>query len=141
MKEVAESLGMTYTDAKKGDINFKGKRLEECQFLKRSFMFNIRMNRVVGLLDMNTIIESLRFFSADKEYSVVMYGKLTAMQYELFLYGNHGLVLMNRILTLAKENNIFYKVFTQEHIAKTMCEEDTYAQICFSLNKFFSAAV
>jgi hypothetical protein len=139
MKEVAESLGMTYTDARKGEIVLPFKPLSECQFLKRTFVYHASLKKVVGALDINTIVETLRFYDSTKEMSEVMNGKMTAVQFELFLYGNYGARILNHLKDKAHSVGIEFTEFSPEIIASTMLEKETYAALMMIQNKYFSS--
>jgi len=136
MRKVAESLGMSYTDARKGDIVEPSKQIEECQFLKRTFRFNPMLQKIVGVLEMSTLIESLRYWSLDKTYEEVMNGKLTALQYELFLYGTQCKKLLKMIKEKARNEGISFIDFKEDVIMKTMMDKEMYSIMLSNLNKF-----
>jgi len=136
MKDVAESLGMGYTDARKGPITSPGKSLDECQFLKRTFVYNSDLQKRVGALDINTIVETLRFFDSGKEYEEAMDGKMTAIQFELFLYGNHGDAILQFLKNRAVEKEITFKDFDKAHIMKSMTDPQTYTQLLAIQGKY-----
>lgn len=136
MRKVAESLGMTYTDALKGEIVEPSKKLDECQFLKRNFRYHSGLEKMVGILDMNTLIETLRYFSSDKEYEVVMNGKMTALQFELFLYGDRCFDLKKAIFDEAHMNGLTFQTFSDEVITQTMESDDAYRMVLSSLDKY-----
>lgn len=139
MRDVAVSLGMTYTDARKGEITSPFKPLEECQFLKRTFVFHSALKKVVGVLDINTIVETLRFYDSTKEMAEVMNGKMTAVQFELFLYGNYGSRLLNFLKDRARVVGVEFTEFSPEIIARTMLEDETYAALMMIQSKYFSS--
>lgn len=136
MRQVAESLGMEYTDARKGDITSPSKPLDECQFLKRMFVYNHDLKKRVGVLDINTIVETLRFFDSSKEYEEAMDGKMTAIQFELFLYGHYGAPLCAYLKEKANERGITYKEFHKQHIMKSMTDPETYASLLAIQGKY-----
>jgi len=136
MKDVAESLGMEYTDAKKGEITTKGKPLEECQFLKRTFLWNSDLQKRVGALDINTIVETLRFFDSSKVYEEAMDGKMTAIQFELFLYGHHGEPILKYLKDTALNRDITFREYEKSHIMKSMLDPSTYANLLAIQDKF-----
>jgi hypothetical protein len=136
MREVAESLGMEYTDARKGQITQPSKDLEECQFLKRMFVYNYDLKKRVGVLDVNTIVETLRYFDSSKEYEEAMDGKMTAIQFELYLYGHYGEPLCAYLKKEANEKGITFKEFPKTQIMKSMVEQDTYTNLLTLQNKY-----
>lgn len=138
MKEVAESLGMTYTDAKKGDITAPFKDLDDCQFLKRTFKFHSELAKQVGILDINTICESLRFYDNTKNLDEVMNGKMTAMQFELYLYGREGNHLKDVLMKRADDQGIEFTRFDDLTISKSMLETDLYQHLMIMQSKYFA---
>jgi hypothetical protein len=138
MKQVAESLGMEYTDARKGVITAPSKDLDECQFLKRMFVYNSDLKKRVGVLDVNTIVETLRYFDSSKEYEEAMDGKMTAIQFELYLYGHYGEPLCEFLKKQAVEKGITFKEFPPEQIMSSMVDEETYNTLLSLQNKYNS---
>jgi hypothetical protein len=136
MRDVAESLGMEYTDARKGQITQPSKDLDECQFLKRMFVYNFDLKKRVGVLDVNTIVETLRYFDSSKEYEEAMDGKMTAIQFELYLYGHYGEPLCEYLKKKAHEKGITFKEFPKSQIMKSMVEGDTYTTLLALQNKY-----
>jgi len=136
MKQVAESFGMTYTDALKGEITEPGKEMKDLQFLKRKFVLHRELQKVVGILDMSTITQSLRYYDTTKDYEVVLGGKLVAFQFEMALYEGMS-NFRDFVLDFADARNIQFKRFGLEHIYKSMLEEDTYKVVCRSNSKYF----
>jgi hypothetical protein len=136
MKATAESFGMTYTDALKGEITEPSKPLMHIQFLKRMFVFNRDLQKVVGVLDFNTIIQSLRYIDRTKNYDEVIQGKLTAAQFELMLYNNSE-DYINSILNYARMNGIPARIFSKEEIYKSMLTDPLlYNKVCQNLFKY-----
>jgi len=88
MKEFFESLGMTFTDSRKGDIDTPFQSLKEITFLKRSFEYHAELRKIVGPLDMNTICSSLSWVDSKKNVEEVMRDKLNAFQREIYLHGS-----------------------------------------------------
>lgn len=136
VKEFVESIGMDYTDSQKGVITQKSKALHECEFLKRSFRFHGGMGIVVGPLAKKTLINTLRYSDRNKDYDIVMAGKMTAFQFEAYLHEQPK--FKDNILRKAREASFYFPEFSDEHIQKTMQEDDTYAQIMNDLGKNIS---
>lgn len=143
-KEVFNSLGMGFTDAKKGEITVPFKALEDCEFLKRKFVPHALLGKVVGALSMDTIIGSLKWTDSRKDKKVVMAGKAIAFQYEMFLHGNGNLILekdgVQVVVSISKLKErvkkaydaygYLYAEMTDEKIMRSMLEEkDLYMRI------------
>lgn len=138
MRDLAVSLGMTYTDAKKGDIIAPFKPLDDCQFLKRTFKFHSQLSKIVGILDINTICESLKFYDNTKNINEVMNGKMTAVQFEIFLYGHEGLHIKDIILRYAEQQGIEFKRFDDITITKSMLDPNLYQHLMILQSKYFA---
>jgi len=136
VKELAESIGMKYTDGEKGDITEPSKPLTECVFLKRNFRWHTDLKTVVGPLSLNTLINSVRWKDSSRDYDDIMGGKMTAFQYEIYLHQNE--LLKSKVLEEAENASFFFHKFEDDHIKKTMTEDDTYAEIMRGLGKNIS---
>lgn len=136
VKEFVESIGMDYTDSQKGSITQASKLLHECEFLKRSFKYHKGMGKIVGPLARKTLVNTLRYSDRNKDYDTVMNGKMTAFQYEVYLYEEPK--FKDYIIGKAKEASFSFLEFTDEHIQKTMLDDETYARIMSDLGKNIS---
>lgn len=87
IKAVAESLGMTCTNGDKTPITSVGTTFDKLNYLKRSFVFNTKLNKWMGALSLDTIVNTLQWYDRTKNFDVVMEGKCRAMQVELWLHG------------------------------------------------------
>lgn len=134
VKEYFESLSMRFTDGEKGEITAPFKGLHELVFLKRKFRYHRKLDKIVGALSLETIINSLRYYDINKDYDVVLDGKLTAFQFEIFLHENED--IKDFVLTEAKQI-LYFREFTDDRIAESMVKEETYAQIQRYQNKFY----
>jgi hypothetical protein len=133
MRDFAHSIGMRYTDGEKGEITEPSKLLSECVFLKRNFRWHSKLNTTVGPLSLTTLINSLRYKDSSRDYDEIMAGKMTAFQFEMFLHENEE--LKEKVMEAARHSSFFFKEFSDEHISKTMKEDDTYALIMKGLGK------
>jgi hypothetical protein len=134
-KEFFESIAMRFTDGEKGAITTPFKNVQNLVFLKRKFRYHRTLEKVVGALSLETIINSLRWFDSNKDYAVVMGGKMTAFQYEIFLHENDE--IKNKVLGEAS-TSISYTSFSDERIKQSMeTEDDMYATVQRYQNKFF----
>jgi len=134
-KEFFESIAMRFTDGEKGEIITPFKDVQNLVFLKRKFRYHRTLEKVVGALSLETIINSLRWFDSNKDYAVVMGGKMTAFQYEIFLHEDDE--IKNKVLGEAS-TSISYTSFSDERIKQSMeTEDDMYATVQRYQNKFF----
>lgn len=86
MCEYYESCGMTYTNGKKGKVDYESLSLEEVVFLKRKFVYHAVLNKYVGALDLETITNSLMWYKDDNDPEVIIRDKMRAAQIELYLH-------------------------------------------------------
>jgi len=137
MRDFAHSIGMKYTDGDKGEITEISKPLSECVFLKRNFRLHSQLCTVVGPLSLTTLINSLRYKDSSRDYDEIMGGKMTAFQFEMFLHEKPE--LKQKVLESARDSSFYFKEFSDEHISKTMKEDDTYISIMKNLGKMISS--
>jgi hypothetical protein len=102
------------------------------------FVYNSDLKKRVGVLDVNTIVETLRYFDSSKEYEEAMDGKMTAIQFELYLYGHYGEPLCEFLKKQAVEKGITFKEFPPEQIMSSMVDEETYNTLLSLQNKYNS---
>lgn len=136
VKDFFNSIGMDYTDGEKGLIISPSKPLQSLVFLKRSFQPHTQLKKVVGPLSLATLVNSLRFYDKTKDYDVVMNGKLTAFQFEIYLHEN--LKLKDEVLNLALQSGINFTVFSDKQIALTMESPTAYADIQRLNDKYYN---
>ena len=133
MKDLAESLNMRYTDGTKGEISSKFKPLGECVFVKRNFRAHNQLNKFVGALSLQTIMNSILWCDSTRDRNIVMEGKFVALQYECFLHNRPDIVT-----AVAEEYDrlrLPYRIFSSAHIMRTMMDPDTYATIMLGCGK------
>lgn len=89
MMEFFRSLGMDFTDALKRPITHEYDYLSEISFLKRTFSFHNKIQRIVCPLDLRTLFNTISWVDSKKNLDVVMEGKIDSVYRELFLHPNH----------------------------------------------------
>lgn len=136
LRDYFEFLGMPYTDAHKQPVTKPFVPIEDLTFLKRKFRYHKGLKKVVGCLDKATLYNTLRYFDSKKDYEVVMNGKLTAFQYEMYLHEEPE--ELQRVLRCADRCNFYYQKFDDAHISKAMSEEGTFAFVQQLQSKFYS---
>lgn len=133
MRNFSESIGMKYTDGDKKEITEMSKPLADCVFLKRGFRWHNQLETVVGPLSLNTLVNSVRYKDSSRDYDEIMGGKMTAFQFEIFLHEDER--LKDIVLSASDNASYFYQQFDDEHIKKTMRQDDTYLQVMKCLGK------
>lgn len=102
MQEFFVSIGMDFTDSKKGKIESSYQNFDQITFLKRSFVYHKQLNDIVGPLDTDTLYSSLSWVNKNKDITQVMNDKISAFQREIYLheslYDNDILILERRCL-------------------------------------------
>jgi len=94
MAEYFKSMGLDSTTSTKEKVDKESERLEDITFLKRSFVYSPRFNKLVCPLDKKTLLSSMSWYNCKKDVGVVMHGKLSAFQREAFLHEDYD-YLMN----------------------------------------------
>lgn len=84
-----ESIGLGFTDAKKQKVDYDFMSLEDVTFLKRGFIYHNKLKRVMCPLSLTTLQSGLSWFDSSKEEQVVMEGKISAYQREIYLHPNY----------------------------------------------------
>jgi hypothetical protein len=108
MKEYYERCGMTFTDGEKGEIKEKGKKIEDCVFLKRKFNFHNQLGQVVGPLNLETLTNMLRWYSDDNDEDLILQDKMNVFQREMYLHGNVGKFHVDKLQDYCKKNKISF---------------------------------
>lgn len=127
IKTVAESLGMTCTNGDKTPIVDAGTTFNKLNYLKRSFVFNTKLNRWMGALSLDTIINTLQWYDRTKNFDVVMEGKCRAMQVELWL---HGEVIYHNVMTIVVKVFPHISLFNEEEIVSILNDDNGYREVC-----------
>jgi hypothetical protein len=124
MREYYESCGMTFTDGKKGLIDYKGKPLEDCSFLNRNFRFHDDLMKVVGPIDAETITNSLMWYKDDNEHDEIMQDKLLVFQREAYLMDPEiGRNLVSIVAKSIQANKLAYRLVSEEYIRNMFLED------------------
>jgi len=127
IKSVAESLGMTCTNGDKTPIVSLGTTFDKLNYLKRSFVFNTKLNKWMGALSLDTIINTLQWYDRTKIFDVVMEGKCRAMQVELWL---HGYQIYHSIMSVIVKQFPHISLFEEEEIIRILSDDDGYKEVC-----------
>jgi hypothetical protein len=125
MKEFFNSIGMKFTDSKKGDILTTEQGVEEITFLKRSFRYHSLLKQTVGPLDTQTLFSTL-WVDESKDVEGVMKDKVNAFQREIFLHEDLYAQCMEIVKGQCKHMGLHVKFLSEEDLIE-MYENDVYA--------------
>ena len=126
MRDYFVECGMTFTDGEKGQIDYKGKALSDCVFLKRKFRFHDELGEIVGPLSLDTITNSIRWYKDDNEEELIMKDKYHVYQRELYLHGREGLKIIDESQKFIKARGINLPPLDLDYIRKTYKDDPDY---------------
>lgn len=133
-KEVFESLGMKCTNGDKTEITSPSQSLEKLTYLKRHFRFHPVLQRWVGPLSANTILNIPQWIDKSMDYDIAMNGKMRAVQLESYL---HSPALFVGITNLFKKRLGYDRdLFTEQEVIHILNDEDGYCTMLELLNKY-----
>lgn len=132
MRDYYISCGMTFTDGEKGVIDYKGKPLFDCVFLKRKFRFHDDLQQIVGPLSLETITNSIRWYRDDNEEEDILKDKFHVYQRELYLHGYEGLSMIRRAKDYIDKEKINLDLLSIDYLRKTYLDDPDY---WFEFNK------
>ena len=117
MENYYVDCGMTFTDGRKGKIDYLGKPLHECVFLKRSFLFHNDLGKMMGPIEIDTITNSIMWYKDDNEEREIMKDKLLVFQREAYLM--HPIfreILIGKIKEKIKQDNMQYDLVSDDYL-------------------------
>lgn len=83
------SIGLDFTDAHKQVINCDFMEPKDISFLKREFVYHNVLKRIMCPLSLKTLYSGLSWVDSTKDVNVVMEGKISAFQREIYLHPNY----------------------------------------------------
>jgi hypothetical protein len=86
MKEFFESIGMEFTFGDKTPVTQPFQPMEDLTFLKRSFTFHPILGEIMCPLSLDTITNSIMWLDKRKDPDVVLDGKISCFQREIYLH-------------------------------------------------------
>lgn len=110
------SFNMSLTTANKGEIVAPFESLEDLTFLKRSFRYHNKLNRIVCPLELRTLYSGLSFVDASKDLDVVMDGKVSCFQREIYLHPDRESLLEDFIMRLKRYPNFKVSIFPENYL-------------------------
>lgn len=135
VKAVAESLGMTCTNGDKTMITKPTQDFEKMSFVKRHFRKHFVLQGYVGVLSIDTILNTLQWFDSTKDQEETIVGKMRSVQVEAYL---HGTGLFNQLTDIMKESYPFAPLFDEQKVIEILQSEDGYTDTMLGLGKDLS---
>jgi len=123
MKCFFNSIGMTFTDGNKGEIDVNGKPIEEIQFLKRQFAYHRELRKIVGPLSLETLVNSIQWVDCKKDTQVVLQDKIAAFQREMYLHGDVGAKYVDELEKFCEVKEVNFIRLTNSYLQHLFSEE------------------
>jgi hypothetical protein len=138
VKKVVESLGMTVTNGDKSPIVDASRKLMDLNFLKRNIVYHPVLKRYVGALSINTLFNTIQWYSVDKvgdslTYDDLMRDKCNAVLIEAYL---HSVGCFELFVSFFRKNGI-NGLFTEEKVTSILNSDDGYESVMDMLKKNF----
>lgn len=86
MQGFYRQIGLDMTSSTKGEITTLFENWDKVTFLKRRFVFNRELGRVMGVLADETLLSSISWLDSSKDMLQVMQDKITVFQIEAYLH-------------------------------------------------------
>lgn len=135
IKEVTESLGMDCTNGDKTKIDKPTQPFEKLTYVKRHFRKHPVLQRYVGCLSLDTIMNTLQWIdSSTEDTHEAMMGKMRSMQVEAYL---HSKALFSSLTSLFESRYPFDAFFNENKVLKILTDTDGYEEIIAMQNKNF----
>jgi len=119
LERTAKILGMSATDCNKKPITSAFHPLEEVSFLKRTFRVHPKLG-LVGPLSLDTLLTTIQWYDATKDFEVVMGGKSVVCQIEAYI---HSPDMLHLFQSLMREHT-WFKEMSEERILHTLLDKD-----------------
>lgn len=133
MRDFFISIGMNFTDANKHTVTQRQSDIQSVSFLKRHFVAHNRLRCIVGPLDLNTIYSSLSYLDSTKDLNVVMDGKISAFQRELYLHYDVYHKTMIHFIQFCKDKNFTFTRLPEEYLnALYLQSPEEYVDLWYS---------
>jgi hypothetical protein len=116
MKEFFESIGMDFTTSTKGVISKPFEELEDITFLKRSFRFHNKLNKIVCPLDLRTLYSGLSWYDGNKDQNVVLRDKICSFQREIYLHQDLFCSDVQVLRDYCSEKGVYFDELTEEYL-------------------------
>jgi len=136
IKAVAESLGMDCTNGDKTKITKDSQEFGKLTYVKRHFRKHPVLQRYIGCLSMDTILNTLQWIdTTTSDKHVAMVGKMKSMQIESYL---HSPSLFYELTKIFNDRFPFEAFFDEKKVIKILSSVDGYDHVLDMLNKNFN---
>lgn len=123
MAEYFESIGLQFTNSKKGKCETASEDWKDITFLKRSFVYSNKFQRIVCPLDLRTLYSSMSWYDSRKDAEVVLQGKLNAFQREAYLHLDY-IQLMQMVCAKCDEVGVYFDFLSDQQLDLLVREAD-----------------
>jgi hypothetical protein len=135
IKAVSESLGMDCTNGDKTKIDKASQPFDKLTYVKRHFRKHPILNRYVGCLSIDTIMNTLQWYRSDvDDVHEAMLGKMRSMQVEAYL---HSPSFFKALTAIFNKNYPFDALFDENKVYNILQTEEGYEKIIAMQNKNF----
>lgn len=135
IKKVSESLGMDCTNGDKTKIERDSQDFSKLTYVKRHFRKHPVLQKYVGCLSLDTIMNTLQWIDTHKDDThVAMVGKMKSMQIEAYL---HSPALFSELTKIFNDRYPFEAFFDEKKIVKILLDEEGYNYVLDLLDKKF----
>jgi hypothetical protein len=135
IKAVAESLGMQCTNGDKTQITSPSMPFNKLNYLKREFRYCPKLERWVGALSPETIMNTIQWFDNTKDYDEVLSGKCKSMQIEAFLHGDR---FYDVYCKLIRKTTPSVMLFSEAKVINILNDDNGYRLTCGMSDKDIS---
>lgn len=133
MRDFFISIGMNLTASDKSFIDKPFESIDDVTFLKRSFRYHNKLERIVCPLDLRTLYSGLSFVDNSKEITVVMDGKVGCFQREIYLHPDRESLVQDFKYRLEKFPLSKHQIFPESYLIEVYkdpnCQLDNYTDI------------
>lgn len=129
---VATSLGMTCTNGDKTPIVREHQPLDKLTFVKRHMRRHPQLERIVGVLSLETILNTIQWCDETKDFEQAIEGKMRAVQVESYL---HSKLLFDQLTCIMQRNYPFTPLFAEAQVKKILRDKHAYVQVMQWLGK------
>jgi hypothetical protein len=137
MLEFFNSIGLSCTTSTKGVIKEAYESFRDITFLKRSFRFHPKLNKVVCPLDLDTIYSSLSWYDSTKVMEDVLQDKMHSFQREMYLHYDIWKESVTKLEKECAQRNVQFVRLTESYIQSLYLNEpDEWKESSYSTSKY-----
>ena len=133
MRDFFVSIGMNLTASDKSIIDKPFEDINDVTFLKRSFRYHNKLERIVCPLDLRTLYSGLSFVDHSKDIDIVMDGKVGCFQREIYLHTDRDALIKDFKVRLDNFPLSKHQIYTETYLLSIYkdpdCQLDSYADI------------